>query len=375
MENADFWEPIPSDLKKYKHWDAYQSVNRIKKFVREPTQVAKHTFRPLLHYNKTWRRAPIKHVNPLTGEVKLEKRKPKDRPIRYACRKDSYIYKHYRKILSDCYEQELASLGLETNVLAYRRIPTSLGATTNKSNINFADDAFRSIADIGKCCAIAVDIKSYFDSIDHALLKKRWAQLLCSSLLPEDHFQLFKSVTDYRFVDRDEAFVALDYARRDSKGHLRYVGKPTDIPLQLCNPSEFREKIVAPGLVKSNPDSYGIPQGTPISDLLANAFLLNFDIAMKSFAECRGGTYHRYSDDILIIIPGDGRVANGVINRIQAELKAVGPNLRLSPKKTEIVCFTPNDNRHRCYSLSGDEETTRRRKKKNNWIGCWSGSL
>ena len=350
-QDAKIWEPIPSDLKRYKHWDAVIPIGRISELVRNPSMVEKHSFRPLLHYSKTWRRAPIKHENPTNGEITYEKRKPKKRPIRYASRKDAYIYKHYRAILSALYEKEIETLDLGNNILAYRRVPVSVRSDTNKSNINFADDAFAAIRKLGRCCAIAVDIESYFDSIDHILLKKRWCSLLDTDWLPADHFKLFKSLTDYRFVDRDEAFVALGYAKRDADGHLRYTGKPNDIPLQLCSPSEFRDKIVNGNLVKSNTETYGIPQGTPISDLLANLFLIEFDVTMKKFAESRGGFYCRYSDDILILLPGDGRVAKGVIKSITAALKAVGPALQLSSKKTEIVCFTPNDSRHRCYSL------------------------
>lgn len=361
MDEA-YWEPVPSDLKQYKHWDAVQPIDKIAEFVRDSDRVRQHSFRPLLHYTQSWRRAPIRHIDAKTGVVILEKRTPKERPIRYACRKDAYIYKHYREILSARYELELQSHGLNDSVLAYRRIPLSAGSSANKSNINFADDAFKAIDQLGKCCAVAVDIKSYFDRIDHDLLKERWSEILGVERLPDDHFRIFRSITDYRFVDRDEAFVALGYAHRDRRGHLRYTDKPTRIPMQLCSPSEYREKIVGGGLIQPNPHRFGIPQGTPISDLLANAFLLRFDIAMQRYAEKRGGVYYRYSDDILMIVPGDGRAASGIIQSIEKQLRNVGPSLKLSRKKTEIVCFTPQNGRQRCYGLVPQEGSEQRKR-------------
>ena len=98
------------------------------------------------------------------------KGKLKNRPIHYAARRDAYIFSYYRHILSQKYETELNYLGLDTSVLAYRRIPIADGAG-GKCNIHFAHEAISNIRELDTCCVIALDISSYFESLDHPRLK------------------------------------------------------------------------------------------------------------------------------------------------------------------------------------------------------------
>jgi hypothetical protein len=354
--DTELWEPCASDLKTYRHFDAIMSREAIKSLVRNPSAVAKHTFRPLLHFEKRWRRAPKQGV----------KRSEKVRPIRYACRKDAYIYKHYRGLLSDRYEKRLLESGLHKCVLAYRRIPVAPGADACKSNIQFADEAFKCIEKLGKCSAVAIDISDYFGSINHERLRQVWVDLLDTSALPTDHEAVFRSVTRYRYVDLNQAFVALGYSAPDSNGTLRFLKHPSKIPLQLCTPREFREKIVAADLVQKHEEPFGIPQGTPISDLLANAYLFEFDSAMAAYASERGGHYFRYSDDILLVLPGDGRAARGAADRAMREISKCGSELKINQTKTEMVCFTPAGGRQRCYTLAPREQGDRRFRKSRN---------
>lgn len=67
---------------------------------------------------------------------------------------------------------------------------------------------------------------------------------------------------------------------------------------QIKCPKVFREKVKS-HLSKQNEN--GIPQGTTISDVIANMYMIDFDILMKKFATKYGGYYKRYSDDILYI--------------------------------------------------------------------------
>ncbi len=313
--------------------------------MQDPQKIRKHSFHPLLRFEKKWRRAPLKNRK---GGV--EYRTPKIRPISYACRKDAYIYKHYRTILSSFYEETLKHSQLDTSILAYRKVLLQKGSESCKSNINFANDAFKIIDELAKCCVVAIDISDYFGSINHLKLKQVWINLLGTSKLPDDHFAVFKSITNYRYVDKTEAYIALGYSEYDAKKRPRYLIKPSKIPTQICSPAEYRKKIVNGGLVRKNNKNYGIPQGTPISDLLANAYLFDFDLNLKKYAKKRGGYYFRYSDDILLIIPGDGRTARGIISIINKEIKKHDKQLDINTNKTEIVCFSKKNKKFRCYS-------------------------
>lgn len=333
------------------------SLNDILPLVSDPSGVAAHKFMPLLHFSKKWRRAPLKRA----GKAPI-KRDPKVRNIRYACRKDTYIFKYYRELLSERYEAFLAANKLESSVLAYRRIPVGGRSNAHKSNIEFARDAFSEVDRLGKCCAVAIDISDFFGSMSHSQIKNTWKRLLSEPELPNDHFAVFRALTRFHYVDRDEAYVALGYSERTKSGVLRYKNSPKKIPRQICSNSQFREAIVENGLVNSGEGSAigkGIPQGVPLSDLIANAYLTDFDICMRQYAERKGGTYCRYSDDILFILPGDGRAARAAFNFAAREITKHGDHLKIKPSKTEIACYTPGNAKLRCCSMAFDESSNR----------------
>lgn len=351
----DVWEPSTSDLKSYRHFDALMTPKQIETLVRDPALVAAHSFRPLLHFEKRWRRAPKNGATP----------KPKVRHIHFACRKDAYIYKQYRSILSRLYEKILKEEGLHNTVLAYRRIPVGAGSNICKSNIHFAKDAFDTIIAMGECCAIAIDISDFFGSINHARLKEVWLRLLGESRLPADHFAVFKSITDYKYADFNEVLVALGFSERSADGRLQYLRDPKDIPVQLSTPREYREKVVKANLVHKHRKSYGIPQGTPISDLLANAYLLDFDVSMKTYVDSFNGAYFRYSDDILIILPGNESVADDAFAKAKNEIEKCGNEISLNKNKTDIVCYTPQSPIQRCYGVAFGDDGNLSRISKN----------
>jgi hypothetical protein len=75
-----------NDLKRYPHFDQILNLDEISAIVRNPTRVAQNGFYPLLRYTKRWQ--------PFRREKGSNAPKPraKDRPIRYASRRDAYIF-------------------------------------------------------------------------------------------------------------------------------------------------------------------------------------------------------------------------------------------------------------------------------------------
>lgn len=332
------------NLKRYPHFDKWIGLDKIDELVSDPDQVAKNKFHPFFLYHETWQ--PFR----ATGSDG-KKAKSKSRPIRYAARKDAYILTHYRRILSEKYEAKLADMGISDCPIAYRKIPKLNGG--GKCNIDFAKDAFDEIERQGNCVAIALDIKGYFENLDHAKIKALWCDLLGVSLLPPDHFTVFKNMTRYHVVDQKEVYRRLGYLETISVNGYpreRYTMSFKDMPTQLCTPAEFREKICGgdpelSSLVRGNVDEegnqldHGIPQGAPISDLIANFYLLHFDAALQKYALDRGGRYMRYSDDILLIIPGGKQEAEAVELFAKLEIAKHGNALEIKEAKTCIVGF------------------------------------
>lgn len=99
-----------------------------------------------------------------------------------------------------------------------------------------------------------------------------------------------------------------------------------------------------------NLKTYGIPQGAPISDLLANLYLIDFDQTVHAMASAMGGAYYRYSDDILIITPGDAKMGMKWLTDMQTLIRLHGQKLMIKPEKSAVFV----------YSRNGDEQTFKR---------------
>lgn len=261
----------------YLHFDSPVSFKTAQKLVNSPARVASHSFYPLIHYEIRSFKVTLNQDN------EIEK-KWKHREIKYAAHLDSHIYAYYSWLLSSLYEKEVKRRGLHRNVLAFRPL--------GKNNIDFANDAFEIIKEKGRCSAVGLDITGFFDNIDHQKLKMVWSELIQETPLPKDHYTVFKSLTKYAFVDREELFKKLCISKNNPKCN-RY---------RACSAKDFREQVRDGGLVKRNEKKYGIPQGSPISALLSNIYMLEFDSTMKQLVEPSGGHYFRYCDDMLFIV-------------------------------------------------------------------------
>jgi Reverse transcriptase (RNA-dependent DNA polymerase) len=335
------WHLEAKKLKRYPHFDSDITAAEAEVLAQNPETVASHSFYPFIRYIERWNKWAEKGL----------KGKSKERPIRYAARRDSYILSYYRYLLSARYEPILKNFDLGDVVLAYRRI-TDDQSGRGKCNIHFARDAFQKIISLGHCSVVALDISSYFESLDHTLLKAKWEMLLGVNRLPDDHYHVYRSITKYAFVDKMDVYERLGFygdkidpkSGRTNKGFLKSF---TDIPRpQICSPAEFREKIAGGGsqksIIQSHDKAFGIPQGSPISDLLANLYLLDFDKEMSAEARRLGGQYSRYSDDILIIIPGTGSDGEAAMKFAQNYITKYGKQIKIKDEKSYIYEFSPD---------------------------------
>jgi hypothetical protein len=335
------WQLLPAKLKQYPHFDKPLSVMNATALATDPERVRTHPFFPFIRFEKSWTRFRRK------GRA----RKKKTRALRYAARGDAYIYSYYRHLLSDRYETILAEENLSEAVLAYRKIPVGEGRRGGKCNIHFAKEAFDFISRGRRTCAVTLDISDFFECIDHGRLKTIWLHLLGVARLPADHFQVYKSLTSYTEVDREALYFRLGFLKRDRRGAPVYTRSKDEMPRQLCSPADFRLKVAndgpaGPKLITRNKNPHGIPQGAALSDLLANAYLLDFDRAMAAYARKRNGLYLRYSDDILIIVPGDGRAGRGAREYASRLIRHFGDKLEIKSDKSSTVRFFPSDGAH-----------------------------
>lgn len=340
-------------------------------FVKSPEKVAYHAFFPLLHRKIYQRRYKVvgkdSKGDTQRGHTKLEangqvKSTRKERPIHYPTHLDSQIYAYYAsEKLQKPYEVWLSEHpGISNCVSAYRRVPDEI-KKGNKSNIHFARDVFEHIRSVGNCCALAFDIESFFNSLDHRHLKHAWCKLLGTKSLPPDHYNVFKSVTQFSYVLRDEF-------RQDSNPHKAFNEKELarlrqkGIHAFFESGKSFKEAfergdfIIRKTVKKGKEDVKGIPQGLPISAVLANLYLLEFDERIfEKVVLGLGGLYRRYSDDIVVVCPEKN--LKEVKDYVEMSIREF--KLEISSGKTEVCFFRFANEKLQPYSLDLKKNTER----------------
>ncbi|WP_417546711.1 antiviral reverse transcriptase Drt2 [Marinobacter sp.] len=297
----------------YLHFDRPINQAAARKIVSDPKAVAQHAFYPFIRYVVQTQKV---FFDKSIGTV--VKKPPKKRPISYAAHVDSHIYSYYCERLNQAYEDHLATARWSSAVLAFRAL--------GKSNIEYARDAFLDIAERESCCVIAIDIKGFFDNLDHAHLKNSWQALLSTQQLPDDHYAVYRSLTRYSFVCRDQAYESLGLSKNNPKQGRK----------RICEPHEFRAKVRDGGLIETNKDKKGIPQGSPISALLSNVYMMGFDEEIHTYVQTCGGAYYRYCDDVLLVVPLKEETDAKAF--IECRVDAIG--LEIQATKTEICKFT-----------------------------------
>ena len=347
------WPPGDRDLKRYPHFDGWISATEAVALATDAGRVATHSFYPFIFYVQGWSRFA----------KKAQSGARKDRKLRYAARSDAYILAYYRHILSARYEAALVTHNLQNSVLAYRKI-TEISGGGGKCNIHFARDAFLKISELGTCCVVALDISSFFENLDHRKLYQLWSRMLGVPKLPKDHLKVFQAVTRYAVVNKQLVYERLGHFGIKRKSKLGtsipgYLTSYSKMPKQLCTGKIFREKIAGgdgrKSLIQLNFKPYGIPQGSPISDLLANLYLLDFDCTVSKWTHAVNGAYYRYSDDIMIIIPGDAANGTAFVSRVQALIKSHGAKLRIKDEKSSIFEFLKTSSNQTCKLAVGKQ--------------------
>ncbi len=326
----------------YRHFDYPLNFLTAKKIVTSIHKVKNHNFWPLLSYEKRERRFKG-FKSDGTSRVRH-----KNRLICYAAHLDAQIYAYYANTLEARYASLRREFGIDDCVLAYR--------SGKGCNIHMANAAFEEIKKRRSCIVYAMDISGFFDNIYHLILKKQWCDVLGSDVLPDDHYNLFKSITHFSRIDLSACLAALDLKQE----HLKKSTKP------LCNPDDFHKKIDRreqgyKSLIITNSDGSnwkdrGIPQGTPISAVLSNIAMINFDIFMNNYIKSMEGMYWRYSDDIMIICPLECEPF--IEQALDTKLWEQGGTLKINKEKTEIAKFQHESNKVICQVKNNDDTWT-----------------
>lgn len=359
-------------IKRYPHiglpLDNRDRFKWIESYITNPNEIAKHAFLPFIHKTSKVKKFRKDYSN-LDGSLNvkfksgtkvLRKESEKKRELFYASHMDSLIFSYYAMLLSNSYEDKIKENQLDEVVNAYRSVPVNplKVDSSNKCNIDFANDVFKYVLNYKEeeFTVIAFDISSFFDNLNHKLLRDVWADVLGVEKLPIDQFNVFKNITRFSHVDIVDIFEEFKdkiYTRKINK-----FGEPLEIKqkkidkikylrnqdaIAFCREKEFfklKGKLLQPSKTRiiNGVETYrdfGIPQGSPISSVLANIYLLHFDSLVNKYISSKGGIYRRYSDDMVVICPIASK--EELTQLVYNEIKKY--KLEIQETKTQIFQF------------------------------------
>ena len=298
----------------YTHFDRRVSLDNCFKYITSPDKVAHHGFYPFIHYT-------IKSQKIKNGK----KDEPKKRQIYYAAHIDGWIYRYYAYLINERYNQRVRKDEIDSVAVAYR---TNLG----KSNIDFAKEAFQYIRGTTSCYVMIGDFTKFFDNLDHVYLKKQLCDLLSVEKLPDDIYAVYKNVTRFSYVELQD-LLKLNGIDDTRKGRREFNDRSHE---RALSPEQFRQNK---SIVHTSPHpKYGVPQGSPISAVLANVYMLAADKKLQEYISSFEGFYMRYSDDFIVIIPQNETDFSAHYKVIKGILDSV-PHLELEDTKTKVFYF------------------------------------
>ncbi len=266
-----------NDTKPYAHFDLRVSLSMpsIRKYVMDRSKIVTHSFYPFIHFEKK---------NSRYGK----KGPKKPRELYYCSHLDRCVYQRYAFLLNYQYNIWACENNIDDVAIAYR---DNLG----KNNIDFAKDAFEAIRSFPQCFILVGDFTNFFDNLEHQYLKKMMCEVLGVERLPQDYFSIFKNITRFSSWDWKDIVKAAGENIEERGIRKKINSKDT-----VLNKEQFQKSKKD---IKKNVSGVGVPQGSPISAVLSNIYMIEFDKDIKRYVASKGGIYMRYSDDFIIVLP------------------------------------------------------------------------
>ncbi|MGR6541937.1 reverse transcriptase domain-containing protein [Paenibacillus tundrae] len=298
--------------KGYTHLDNRISFEVVKDRIQDPKWIASHGFYPFLHFELNFNKYSRQN----------KQKKVKIRRIYYASHIDGYIFSYYGDKLNNKYNEIAIKKNIDSAAIAYRN------NKHGKSNIQFAAEVVKFISEQSRAFIFVADFTEFFDNLDHRYLKDKLKETLGLSNLPADYYNIFKNITKYSYINKTE----LERYIIDNNEDTYFSRKKKYLDHQQFHEYKYKR-------LYKNEKSYGIPQGSGISAVLSNVYLLDFDQEINKYVEKNRGLYRRYCDDIIIVIPMENNISFKSMlikhNEKFEEITNKIPNLVIQEEKTK----------------------------------------
>lgn len=328
-------------------------------YVTVPKHIATHKFFPFISFEKDYTKYNSREKN----------LKAKYRSLCYATHLDRCIYQYYSFLLNNYYNKRVKDDRIDKVAVAYR---TDL----HKSNIHFAKEVFDFIKSKNSCYVVVGDFKSFFDSLNHKYLKQRLCDLLGMDRLSEDWYAVYKSITKYAEcrIEDIALFLGKHYSPKEYKNINKCFKLMETKQFHKFKKQSFQnlresdgDKTAFHSAIEKNKKTYGIPQGSSISAVLANVYMLDFDKKIHDYVQEYDGFYMRYCDDFIIILPSDGK--EDFLSKYKMIQRFIDdiPGLKLEKQKTQIYEYRNQAIINRFSYISDSPE--KRPKQRIDYLG------
>lgn len=312
MTLEEWKKSVKEQPRSYTHFDRRISLGKAWGYISVPNKVTRHGFYPFIRFT-----IKINKYN-----KKKRKKVTKEREVCYSAHKDRYIYQYYAYLLNEMYNERLNNDGLNNSVIAYRN------NLKKNNNIYFAKRAFDMIRELGHCFVIIGDFTGFFDNLDHLYLKERMCDLLNLKMLPDDYYAVYRNITKFSTWKLTD-LLAENGLSNTHHGRKEFNRLNTALPWD-----KFKSLKMAS--IKSHRETFGIPQGSSISAVLSNVYMLDFDAKINSHINSKKGLYMRYSDDLIIVLPyNNSGTLDEELELLMSIIDAT-PSLELEPNKTQL---------------------------------------
>ncbi|MDN3493511.1 reverse transcriptase domain-containing protein [Winogradskyella bathintestinalis] len=374
-------------FKKYPHIGfplERKDIAKLEGYIMDDTKIEKHSFLPFLHrtiFQRKFRANTDGFLNKSKKRTRVKAIRPKAREIFFASHFDAQIYSYYSYLLSEKYKELLKTKSFDKSIVAYRKLEIEGKKNKNKCNIDFALETFQFIKDNQdkELTVIVADVTKFFDSLDHKILKQKWAEVWDgSTTLPKDHFRVYKSLIDMRYVNENLLFrnykdrIWVKTKTENNPNKTRVKQKPIkhkkflkdNNAIAYCEKPEFLKNSLH--LISKTTETKGIPQGTALSATLANIYMLDFDQEVQDFIDSDSvkGFYQRYSDDLIIVVPREHE--EEAIRRIRSLVEDKA-KLEIQADKTKVYHFHQAAGQFK--GIEVDENTGEEKNKTLEYLG------
>lgn len=328
MDSDIFYKKVS---KKYVHIDFPLSKRESDIFqtkLDDPKNVLKHRFLPFIQFEIKFKKHPK-----LNQGIWVPKNK--SRPISLASHHDSGVYAKYAAEINGAYNEFSRKQNFSSVSVAYRTSSDFKGV----SNITVAKETFDFIDKQNEAWIIKGDFKGFFDNLNHNILHENVAKVLNidDALRLEAWNKVLNSLEKFSVLKQSEIENKLEFLNQK-------------FPVKHFNQKAYFNDLKSYGMfIKANKNMLlknaktGIPQGTSLSAVLANVYMIEFDDVISNLVNSLDGLYRRYSDDFIIVIPkGQNSLNLGQFHELAdkvIELSSKLTKLKIESDKTKKISF------------------------------------